>query len=62
MVLSGALVVLFDEVVDGLPAEYPVGGVEVGLVDGGGQHDAAVALGLEYLLDAGQNCFLLREI
>lgn len=62
VVLNAALVVFFDEVVDGLIAENPVGRVDIALEDGGAEHDAGVALGVNGLLHAFDERALLLDV
>jgi hypothetical protein len=54
IILHAALVVFFDEVINGLAAQYPVGGVDIALEDGGAEDDGGGALGVDCLLDTVQ--------
>jgi hypothetical protein len=54
IILHAALVIFFDEIINSLPAQYPVGGVDVTLEDGGTEDDGGGALGVDCLLNAIQ--------
>ena len=57
-----SLVVFFDEVVDGLTAEDPIGGIDIALEDGGTEDDGCIALCIDGLFDAVQKHCLLGNI
>ncbi len=54
IILHAALVVFFDEVINGLTTQYPVGGVDVALKDCRAEDDGGGTLGVNCLLDAVQ--------
>lgn len=62
IILYTSLVVFFDQIVDGLTAEDPIGGVDVALEDGGTEHDGGIALGVDGFFDAVQKHGLFGDI
>ncbi len=62
IILYTPLIVFFDQIVDGLSAEDPIGGIDVALEDGGAEHDGCIALGVDGLFDAVQKHGLLGNV
>lgn len=61
-ILHASLVVLFNNAVDTLSAEYPVYSIEIALKDSWRQNNAATAVRIDYRLDAIEDGLLSFDV
>ena len=56
------MIVLIDQISNSLPAQHPVGRIEIGLEDSRAEHASIVALRIDHILNAQHYGLLLVDV